>query len=252
MPRFEDYNTKYETIKMAREAGVLTLTFHTDGGPLRWGGTPHREFSRAFRDVADDSKNLIVILTGTGNEFSGTRGFAIGAADQFGSVKLNAYQKAVFRKESKDLLMQLLRIEVPVIGVVNGSAWRHAEIPLLSDIVLAADDAEFQDSSHFINGLVPGDGQHVLLPMAIGINRARYYLLTGQVLSAQEAQRIGLVNEVLPREKLMARAQELAAQILKQPPAVLRNTRLVLVEQIKRNMVQYYEQGLALESLAAE
>jgi enoyl-CoA hydratase/carnithine racemase len=252
MPRFEDYKDKYQTIKMQRDAGVLTLTFHTDGGPLRWGGTPHREFSRAFRDVADDSRNLVVILTGTGTEFSGTRGFALGAADQYGSVKLDAYQRAVFRKESKDLLMQLLRIEVPVIGVINGSAWRHAEIPLLSDIVLAADDAELQDSAHFVNGLVPGDGQHVILPMAIGINRARYYLLTGQVLSAQEAQRIGLVNEVLPRETLMPRAQELAMQVMKQPPAVLRNTRLVLVEQIKRNMQQYYEQGLALESLASD
>jgi enoyl-CoA hydratase/carnithine racemase len=109
----------------------------------------------------------------------------------------------------------------------------------------------FQDSAHFINGLPPGDGQHVLLPMAIGINRARYYLLTGQVLSARDAERYGLVNEVLPAEHLMPRAHELAAVLLRQSPAVLRNSRRILTEQIKRNMSEYLDFGHALERLGA-
>jgi enoyl-CoA hydratase/carnithine racemase len=245
MSRFEDYREKYQTINMERDRGVLTIRFHTDGGPLRWGGKPYREFPQAFRDIAEDNRNLVVIMTGTGAEFSGTRGFEIGSPDQLGyrNVDRGRYHPR------NHLCDNLLYIEVPIIAAVNGPAWRHAELALLSDIVLASEDAAFQDSSHFINGLPPGDGQHVILPMAIGINRARYYLLTGQVLSAQDAERYGLVNEVLPREKLMDRAHELANMLLKQPAAVLRNTRLILVEQIKRNMAQYYDHGNGLEAL---
>ncbi len=245
MSRFEEYRDRYETVKMEREDGVLTLTFHTDGGPLRWGAKPHRDFPRAFRDVSEDARNLVVIITGTGAEFSGERGFKIGAPDQLGPRNTDLGRFHV----SAHLLDNLLRIEVPVIGAVNGPAWRHAELALLSDIVLAAEDALFQDSAHFINGLPPGDGQHVILPMAMGINRARYYLLTGQVLTARDAERFGLVNEVLPRENLMDRARELARQLLKQPPVVLRNTRLILIEQIRRNMAHYYDHANWLEIL---
>jgi enoyl-CoA hydratase/carnithine racemase len=243
--RFEEYKEKYETIAMERSRGVLTIRFHTDGGPLRWGGKPYREFPKAFRDIAEDSRNLVVVMTGTGDEFSGTRGFAIGSTDQLGyrNVDRGRYHPR------NHLCDNLLDIEVPVIAAVNGPAWRHAELALLSDIVLAAEKAVFQDSSHFINGLPPGDGQHVILPMAIGINRARYYLLTGQVLSARDAERYGLINEVLPSDKLMPRAYELADLLLRQPAAVLRNTRLILIEQIKRNMAQYYDHGNGLEAL---
>ena len=85
------------------------------------------------------------------------------------------------------LLLNLLNIKVQVIAAINGPAWRHCEIPLLSDIVLASDTTQFQDSAHFMSGMLPGDGMHVLMPLLMGMNRGRYFLLTGQTLSAQEA-----------------------------------------------------------------
>jgi enoyl-CoA hydratase/carnithine racemase len=252
MSRFEEYQDRYRSVKFARDggpraAGVLTMTFHTDGGPLRWGAIPHAEFPHAFQDVADDSFNHVVILTGSGEEFSGERGFTMGDPTQL------PYRRPTDQGRigaAGHLLDNLLRIQVPVIGVVNGPAWRHAELPLLSDIVLAADDAVFQDSAHFVNGLPPGDGQHVILPMAMGINRARYYLLTGQVLTAHDAERFGLVNEVLPRAQLMPRARELAALLMQQSPVVLRNTRLILIEQIKRRMMEFLAHGNGLQGSA--
>ena len=85
----------------------------------------------------------------------------------------------------------------------------HAEIPVLSDIVLASENATFQDAPHFPRGVVLGDGVHVVWPLLLGQNRGRYFLLTGQTLSAQEAHELGVVAEVLPREK--PSAQGLAA-----------------------------------------
>jgi hypothetical protein len=71
MASFDDYAGKYRTIRMERRDGILQMTFHTDGGPLQWGLLPHGEFPQAFRDVGGDPENKVVILTGTGDTYSG-------------------------------------------------------------------------------------------------------------------------------------------------------------------------------------
>ena len=138
-----------------------------------------------------------------------------------------------------------------MISAINGPAVRHAEIPLLCDIVLAAEEATFQDSAHFSGGLVPGDGVHVVFPLLMGTNRARYFLLTGQILTAAEARDVGLVNEVLPRQKLLPRAWEVARQLLQRPPLIRRYARVLMTQDLKRRMHDLLGYGLALEGLAA-
>jgi enoyl-CoA hydratase/carnithine racemase len=83
----------------------------------------------------------------------------------------------------------------------------------------------------------------------MGLNRARYFLLTAQLLSAKEALGFGLVNEVLPREQLMPRAWELARQIVQQPVINRRYTRIILNEYLRRPMNDLLGYGLALEGL---
>jgi enoyl-CoA hydratase/carnithine racemase len=156
MTRFGDYATKYQTIRMERRDGILQMTFHTSGGPLQWGLLPHGEFPQAFRDVGGDPGNKVVIITGTGDTYSGPR-----AAGGTGMRSTPAQWDRIYW-EGKHPLMSLLDIEVPMISAINGPARRHSEIPLLCDIVLAADDVPFQDSAHFPNGMVPGDGMHII------------------------------------------------------------------------------------------
>jgi len=77
MSRFDDYALKHTCNHMRRENGTLEMRFHTDNGPLRWGLGPHCDLPDAFADVARDRENRVVILTGTGDEWSGVRASAI-------------------------------------------------------------------------------------------------------------------------------------------------------------------------------
>ncbi len=91
---------------------------------------------------------------------------------------------------------------------------------------------------------------HIVMPMLLGMNRGRYYLLTGQTLSAQEAKDLGLVAEVLPQDKVLARAWEHAEALVQKPTLLLRYTRLMFAEYIKRRMQDLLGYGLAMEGLA--
>ncbi len=243
MATLDEYANKYETVKFERREGILQVTFHSHGGSLKWGGPAHREFGYAFADIGSDPENRVVILTGTGDdycaEFEGTR------------PRRTPKTWDTTYWEGKRLLTNLLEIEVPIIGAVNGPALIHAEIPVMSDIVLASENATFQDAPHFPRGVVPGDGVHVVWPLLLGQNRGRYFLLTGQTLSAQEAKELGVVAEVLPRDNLLPRAWQLAEQLCQQPDLTLRYARVALSLQLKRQMQDMLGYGLAIEGLAA-
>lgn len=246
-PRFDDYRDRYESIEMRREDGILEITLGTEGGPLHWGRLPHAELEEAFLNIGRDRENQVVIMTGTGDSFSGP---VAEAESNRAAHHQTPDEWAELGWESFRLLNNLLAVDVPMISAVNGPAARHAELPVMCDIVLAAEEATFQDSAHFVGGLVPGDGVHVVFPMAMGLNRGRYFLLTGQVLTAREAKEAGLVNEVLTRDQLMPRAWELARQVLRQPEMNRRYARILLTEQLRRSINELLPYGLALEGLA--
>jgi enoyl-CoA hydratase/carnithine racemase len=206
----------------------------------------HSELGPAFRSIADDADNRIVILTGAGDTFWSTINF--GSFQQLLSTP-KGWNRVIF--EGRQLMNAFLDIDVPIISAVNGPNLLHAELPLLADIVLASETAEFADLVHAPNGFVPGDGVHVVWPMLLGVNRASYFLLTGQRLSAVEALNLGVVNEVLPRAELLPRAYELAEELNTKSDLMLRQVRGVLRLAKERAMRQDFERGFAREVIAA-
>lgn len=245
---FDEYSKRYQTVSMRREDGIIELRFHTNGGVLQWAALPHSEFGGAFLDVGRDPDNEIVILTGTGDAWSGPA-VPPGGEPTAQAATAESWDRTYWA--GKHLLMNLLDIEVPVISAINGPVYRHAEVPLLSDIVLAAQETIFQDTAHFVGGLVPGDGVHIVFPLLMGVNRARYFLLTGQKISATEARDLGLVSEVLPKADVLPRAWELARQLKLRPALRRRYARVLLTQDLKRRMIDLLGYGLALEGLAS-
>ncbi len=147
--------------------------------------------------------------------------------------------------------MNLLDIEVPLIAALNGPVLLHSEYALLADIVLATPDTVFQDKPHFDFGIVPGDGVNLLWPEVIGSVRGRYFILTRQQLDAQTAKDWGAVNEVVPADRLLTRAHEIASELAKLPPLTGRYTRIALTQKLRRIIDEGAGYGLALEGISA-
>jgi enoyl-CoA hydratase/carnithine racemase len=245
MSKLKDYQNKYSQIRFRREDGILEMAIHYNGGPAIWTVDEnglHRELGDAFYDVGRDRDNKVVIFTGTGDNF-------LVALDGKHGPPYDAILLDRIIKEGKDLIFNLLDIEVPVIGAVNGKAVMHGELPLLADIVIASETTRFSDG-HFSRGAVPGDGDHVLWTMWLGPNRGRYFLMTGQEIDAKEALQLGLVGEVVPLDRLLGRAWELARDIAKKPELVRRYAHVVLTQHLKRRLLEDHGYGLTAEMLA--
>lgn len=251
MREFSTYQREYEHAKLERDNGILTVSLHTDGGPMRWSLEVQSELVRLFTDIGQDRSNRLIVLTGTGGEFSGPRTDPEVTVFAEDGRALHAEDLDHVWWNAKRLVTRLLDIDVPMIAAVNGPAKRHSELALLCDIVIASEDASFEDTAHFhLGGHVPGDGINVILTMLLGINRARYFMLTGQIIPAREALALGLVNEVVPRDQVLERACELAKQIALKSDLVLRYTRIVMVDPLRKILEEKMQYFLSAEALA--
>jgi enoyl-CoA hydratase len=187
-------------------------------------------FDELFLRLEKDEKTRVVVLTGAG------RGFCSGAdlsEAASGSVSEMLSSAELFlgkiQKRYGDLVLGLRRIPQPVIAAVNGpAAGGGFALALAADVRLAVPEAFFIAS--FINiGLSGGEmGTSFLLPRAVGLSRASEILMSGRRVPAEEAERIGLVNRLEPRERLVDAALELARMMLQKTPGGLALTKRVI------------------------
>jgi enoyl-CoA hydratase/carnithine racemase len=240
------YSECYSNIRFERRDGILQVNLHTDGGPMQWGadaGAIHEQLGDAFYDIGRDRDNKVVILTGSGDAFCKDRN-----PTQYSDSFSADYWYRITR-EGKDMLMNLLDIDVPVISAINGPAVIHSELPVLADIVLATDTTVFRDT-HMAIGVVPGDGCHAVWNMLLGRSRGHYYLMTSEIMSVEKAHEFGVVHEILTADKLLPRAWEIATKLAAKPMNTLRYSRMLFTQPIKELMLRELGNGLALEGLS--
>jgi enoyl-CoA hydratase/carnithine racemase len=245
MVKFDTYREAFPNARLSRKPnGVLEVALHTDGGKLVFNGHTHEQFVQLFHAIGEDHDNRVVILTGTGGAFMD----AI-SPEGFDFFSPQGYDKIL--REGRKVLSNILDIEVPMITALNGPVLLHSEYALLTDIVLATPETVFQDKPHFEFGIVPGDGVNLLWPEVAGSIRGRYFILTRQKLDAQTAKDWGVVNEIVPADRLLIRAHEIADQIATLPPLTSRYTRIALTQKLRRIVDEGVGYGLALEGISA-
>jgi enoyl-CoA hydratase/carnithine racemase len=240
------YFTAYDNIALTRSAGgVLTLAFHTDGGPVVFTGRLHEDFPRLLAQIGDDRDNRVLVITGTGDRFM---------TDIDGESLGDITKPATWDKtysEGRKVLQRLADLEMPIVAAVNGPASVHSEYVLLGDIVVAADTTVFSDMPHLSFGIVPGDGIQVVWEEVLGSSRSRHLTLTQGSFTAQQAAQWGAVAEVHPLGDVLPRAQELAEQLAARPALLTRYLAVALRQRISRRMAEGVALGMALEGLTA-
>jgi enoyl-CoA hydratase len=136
-------------------------------------------------------------------------------------------------REARQVVDNLLDCSKPVMSAVNGYAMGlGANLALLTDVVVAARSATFADT-HVRMGIGAGDGGQVIWPLLMGVNRAKYFLMTGDRVSAEEAERLGLVNFVVDEAELMPKALAIAERLAKGPARAISASKVPINKYLK-------------------
>lgn len=240
------YFSKYDSLRMTRSAeGVLLVEMHTQGGPIKFTARDHDQFVDAFYDIGRDRGNKVVILTGRGGQWMADIDFS-----SFGDVSDPDVWSKV-HDEGTQIVENLANIRVPVICAVEGKAWIHSEYCLTANVIVAGAGASFHDVPHFAGGIVPGDGIFTAWSYRAGAGRAEAFLLDPKPIPAATAKDWGVVADVVPDGKAVARAQELATAYLKKTEVTRRNTRIHFAYPLKLALIQQTGYGLSLEGASA-
>src|SRR6185369_6268927 len=197
-----------------------------------------KDLRTAFEDARDDTAIRGVILTGAGNKAF------IAGADISELAHVSAFEAEQSSRFGQGVLDLIENLGKPVIAAVNGFALGGGcETAMACTIRIAVENAKFGQPEVAL-GLLPGGGGTQRLPRLVGKGRALHLILSGEMISAQEAYRIGLVNEVVPPAELIPRAEAILRQILANAPIAVQYS----LEAVNKGLETSQAEGFALEA----
>jgi enoyl-CoA hydratase len=231
----------YSSIRFERVGDVLKVTLANPRNELNAvDGAMHDELRRLFEELKTERAARAVLLTGSGRAFSAGGDFNwMTSVDTAGLYDL--------RREGKQIVWNLLDVELPIVAAVNGPAiGLGATLALLCDVIFMADTATVADP-HVRVGIVAGDGGAVIWPLALGPAVAKRYLMTGDSISAADAERLGLANAAVPAGELEEKALAFAQRLAAGAPLAVRYTKLAVNQLVKQALATAFDYSTALE-----
>jgi enoyl-CoA hydratase len=235
----------FQTIATSLDDGILRVTLNRPDRLNALDRTMHKELRALYEQIAHDHDARVVVVTGAG------RAFCVGADFQQMQDNLAAGGYPDGRPDmladGADIARGILRVRQPMIAMVNGHALGiGATLALFCDVVFMSSAARIGDP-HVQAGLVAGDGGCVLWPMLLGINRAKEYLMTGDLLSAADADRMGLVNHVVEPEQLEEAGMAMARKLAAGPAHAIQFNKRLVNKMLEDQVSRLYDLALALE-----
>jgi enoyl-CoA hydratase len=237
---------RYEHLRVDRDGAILIITFNRPERLNAVNRVLHEEIGDFLPRVEDDPCR-VVILTGAGRAFCA--GADIHAVKDEPIAEWNAPTPT---SSTQRRFHDLLALTKPIIAAVNGPAvGLGCSLALMCDIVVMSRHAKIGDT-HINVGLVPGDGGTALLPMLVGINRAREMLMTGELIDGAEAYRIGLVNHVVEPEEVMPKAREIANRLMSKAPYALAATKAALNRIMRQQVLDTIDASVLYEHVSLQ
>jgi enoyl-CoA hydratase len=231
-----------ETIRRELVGDVLVVTIDHPTSRLNTVDHDlHTQLAALFRDLKREDTARAVLLTGRDGVFSAGGDFGYMAATDTMAAR------EVMRRDGRQLIWDLFDVELPIVAAVDGHAiGLGATIALLCDVIFASDRASFADP-HVRVGIVAGDGGTAIWPLAVGPARAKEHLLTGDPVPAVEAERIGLINHVVPADELYETALAFAARLAAGAPLAVRATKMAVNKLVKDALNTAFDVAMAHE-----
>jgi enoyl-CoA hydratase len=235
---------RYQYLKLDRQpGGVLLITLNRPDVLNAAHEEMHSELAAIWTDVNSDPETRVAVVTGAGRAFSAGGDLAM-VERQIGNYDLVTRML----KEMGDLVYNMANCEKPIVSAINGVAvGAGLVVALLADISICADDARLGDG-HVRLGVAAGDHAAIIWPLLCGLAKAKYYLLTGEMVTGAEAERIGLVSQALPREQVLPEAMRVASQLASGPQQAIRLTKRALNGWL-RTAGPIFDQSAAYEML---
>ena len=214
----------YEFLELHSENGIAVLTLKRPDALNAWNQKMRDELREAVRELVGDEGLRVLIITGDGRAFSA--GEDVRGMQDLADIGTRGFRRVA--RAIHNVFDELEAMEVPVIAAINGvAAGGGLELALSCDFRIAADTAKMGFPENNV-GLIPGSGGCSRLVKLVGIARAKRLVMTGEIIPAERALSIGLVEEVVPAAALMARATELARQLAAKAPMALGLAKIVL------------------------
>jgi enoyl-CoA hydratase len=235
----------YQTLRYTKDdRHVVTLVYDRPEQHNAINREMNRELHHAWQRFRDDDDAFVLVVTGAGDA-TFCAGWDLQDAAAIAELgDYDAYRRDLYNLPGVCGYTRRVDIFKPVIAAVNGHAFAAGlETALLADIRIAADNAEFGALERRWN-IVGGDGLTARLPLVVGFARAMELIITGRRIDAREAERIGLVNEVVPRGKALERALALAHEVAALPQGAIRTDK----ETVLRGVGRTLEERLRIEA----
>src|SRR3954453_18477562 len=234
----------YETLIYEQDGPVVTLTYNRPDQHNAVNRTMNRELHHAWQRFRDDDDAFVLVITGAGDTTFCAGWDLADAAALTETPDYEEFKRSIWNSPGECGYPRRVDVFKPVIAAVNGYAFAAGlETALLADIRVAAENAEFGALERRWN-IVGGDGLTVRLPIVVGYAKAMELIITGRRIDVHEAERIGLVNEVVARGQALARAQALAHEIASLPQGAIRADKETVVMGVGRTL----EERLRLEA----
>lgn len=234
------------TLRYHVEGGIARITLCRPTLHNRMDMAAHDDFEEALYRVHLDPTVRVVVIAAEGKHFS-----TGGDMAEFERLQNDALCRRRMFHKTRQLISALVNIEVPVIAAVQGDAvGLAASIVALSDIIIVAPDSGICDP-HAVLGLTPGDGGCIGMPLAMGLTRAKRYLLTGERIPGSKAYEFGLATDLVEsREQIVPTAEKIAARIAGLPPISIRGAKRALTTYVNSAMGMAFDMALASEEHA--